>query len=175
VLGASLLTGYSETELGPWFYLLPALVPVLGVLIVFILKKRVNPDAEASLVPEVLKRRKIYIFGFFITLFLTITMVSHFLITQSDPYIFAKEFLTKNRSVRDQIGEVKSCGLSFLGSSIKYINAHGIAELRMTLKGERDATVDVYLSLIKTASIWEVKSGSLLLPNGTTMPIILKN
>ena len=90
--------------------------------------------------------------------------------TQGEAYKFAVKFINDNPKVSNNVGPLKSSRLAFLGYSVRYSGPSGHAEYKIFVTGEKGRGA-VYLNLEKTAGIWEVKKGNLVLENCESIPL----
>ena len=90
---------------------------------------------------------------------------------RSEPYTFAAKFIKENKIVIEKLGELKSSHLAFFGYSVRYNGPDGHAEYKIYVKGETGKGT-VYLNLRKSAGIWNVEKGNLVLENGTNFTLI---
>ncbi len=89
---------------------------------------------------------------------------------RSEAYKVAIRFIDDNVTVTNNIGPLKSHRLAVLGYSIRYNGPHGYAEYKIVVTGERDKGT-VYLNLEKSAGVWKVAKGNLILENGMSIPL----
>lgn len=113
------------------------------------------------------------LFIILITIILIVCFFSglYILGTQNEAYKFALRFINSNMTVMNSIGSLKSSRLAFFGYSIRYSGPHGYAEYKILVTGERGKGT-VYLNLEKSAGVWEVKKGNLVLEKGVSIPIV---
>lgn len=90
--------------------------------------------------------------------------------TQSEAYKFAVKFIGDNKAVMNSIGPLKNSRLSLFGYSVRYNGPHGNAEYEIIVAGEKGKGT-VYLNLEKSAGVWEVIKGNLVLEDGMSIPI----
>lgn len=90
--------------------------------------------------------------------------------THSEPYKFAVKFINDNPKVTNSIGPLKDSRLAFFGYSVRYSGPSGHAEYKIFVTGEKGRGT-VYLNLDKSAGIWDVTKGNLLLENGASIPL----
>ncbi len=91
---------------------------------------------------------------------------------RSKPYNFALGYIDSNKLIMGNMGFIKSRRLAFFGYSVRYSGPHGYAEYKILVKGKKNKGI-VYLNLEKSAGIWKVIKGNLVLNNGRT--ILLTN
>jgi len=94
----------------------------------------------------------------------------YYLGTRGEAYKFAIKFISDNPKVTNSIGPLKDSRLAFFGYSVRYSGPSGHAEYKIFVTGEKSRGT-VYLNLEKSAGIWEVKKGNLLLENGASIPL----
>ena len=94
------------------------------------------------------------------------------IVTQSEPYQFAVQFINDSSLITSKIGPLKSSHLSFRGRSVfSYSGLHDYAEFKIVVTGEKGSG-DVYLNLEKSEGNWKVIKGNLVLEDGVSVPIL---
>lgn len=107
-----------------------------------------------------------------ITLILIVCFIGglYVLGTKGEAYKFAVKFIDDNPTVLNSIGPLKRSRLAFFGYSVRYSGPHGYAEYKIFVTGEKGKGT-VYLNLEKSAGIWKVIKGNLLLETGAYIPL----
>jgi len=111
-----------------------------------------------------------YISGFIMVMAI-FWIFSYIYILRSDAYAFAKEYISNNPKVIENIGSVKSVRPSYFNSSKKYANGIATAKIQIVLKGSVKSAV-AYLNLSNSGNIWVVQVGSLLMDDGTSISLV---
>ena len=110
-------------------------------------------------------------------IFITIILIFSFfgglyiLGTQGEAYKFALRFINGNSTVMNNIGLLRSSRLAFFGYSLRYSGPHGNAEYKIIVTGEKGKGT-IYLNLEKSAGVWEVIKGNLVLENGESISLM---
>ena len=92
---------------------------------------------------------------------------------RGEAYKYSLRFIEYDPIIQDSIGSIQSKRLSFFGFSVIQSGAHGHAEYKILLKGNKKRGV-VYLELEKSAGVWKVINGNLITENGETIPVLDK-
>ncbi len=98
-------------------------------------------------------------------------VVGYWIASNSESYKVAQKIIYENPLLNNQVGQIIKLRLSFLGYSVRYTGPHGYAEYKILVTGEKDKGV-VYLNLEKSAGIWEVIKGNLVLEDGVSISIM---
>jgi hypothetical protein len=97
------------------------------------------------------------------------------MVTHSEPFAVAKEFLVKNPCLSRALGAVESARLSYLGTSqIRAGTTKGYASLTIHVSGKR-ATATVEVSLVKSLGKWSILSARLTDGHGAGLSNDLEN
>lgn len=90
---------------------------------------------------------------------------------RSEPYAFAAKFIKENKIVMAKLGELKNSRLAFFGYSVRYNGPDGHAEYKIYVTGETGKGT-VFLNLRKSAGLWNIEKGNLVLENETNFSLI---
>jgi len=95
--------------------------------------------------------------------------LAHVLISNSDAFGTAEDFLRVNPDVVRAVGPVQDLSLSWLGGSLRFSGDTGSAQFTLNVRGATGST-RAYVELEKRG-IWEITFARLLPTNGT--PVLL--
>lgn len=99
-----------------------------------------------------MRRRGLIVVG--VVILLAAYPTSWLVVTHSDAYATAVDFVKTNPRVREGLGAVRDVSVAPFGYSIRFSGAHGTAHFDLTVSGET-ASATVYVELEKKG-IWAV-------------------
>jgi hypothetical protein len=93
--------------------------------------------------------------------------------SNSEPYKKAEEFVHTSPAIKQNLGQIKSVRLAFIGYTVNYHGTDGNAKFKMVITGENGKAL-LFPELKRSLGEWEVIAAKLVQEDGRSMNLLQK-
>lgn len=96
-----------------------------------------------------------------VSLILIFFISLYMVVINSEPYSFAKKYVSNNDIVKEKLGNLTNISLAYFGYNVSYTGPNGVAKFKIKVTSKKGKGT-VYISLDKESGKWNVKHAKLV-------------